>query len=80
MASTPVRHVTMMMNKIAAKVSGSHPPSATFHMLATKKLVSTTRRNAVMGPATDSDQPQTLRMALNSSTVVSNIVVATAVP
>src|SRR5882757_7915771 len=44
MASTPVRHVTMMENRIAAKDNGSQPHSAIFQRFATKKHKSTTRK------------------------------------
>ena len=70
----------MMTKRMAAKLSGSHPPSATFHRFARKKLLSTMRENPVTATATAAGQCHNSRMALYSSSVVSNMVVATAVP
>jgi len=79
-ASTPVRQVTMMQKRTAAKLKGSHPPSATFHRLARKKPPSTTRRSPATEMAAASGQRHKPRIALNRNTVVKSIVVATAVP
>ena len=79
-ASMPPRQVTMTANKAAAKLSGSHPPSAIFNRFAEKNAASTIRKNAATGIARAADHCQDRRMATYNRHVVNNIVVATAVP
>ena len=63
-----------------ARASGIQPPSGTLSRLAPKNAVSTIRKNPATMPASTTDQPQISRMARKSSTVVSSMVVETAMP
>ena len=80
MASMPVRHVTMITNRMAARLKGSQPPSAIFRRFAPKKLASTSTNTLMIDTVTTGGQRQTSRIALYSRIVVSSMVVATAVP
>ena len=60
--------------------SGTQPPLPSLSRLAPKKARSTMRKKAATAPARAVDQPQIARMQLNSSTVVSSMVVDTAMP
>ena len=79
-ASIPRRHVVIAAKINAASSSGIHPPSTIFSRLAPKNARSISRNTPLTSNATPIGQRHTSRMALNSSAVVSSMVVETAVP
>ena len=65
---------------MAPTTSGIQPPSSSLSKLAPKKARSMTRKMPLASDAAQSGQCHSLRIAVNSSPVVSSIVVETAVP